>query len=85
MNGRIPPPQQPNADPDFTLECERAIDDGVSELVDKTVTAGWPPKAAFTAIKRVTERQALAYQENPDPADDPVQARARIGFSLAPF
>jgi hypothetical protein len=85
MNGRIPPPPQPNADPDVTLECERAIDDAVRALVDKSVAAGWSPEAAFTAIKRVTKRQALAYQEDPDPADVPVEARARIGFSLAPF
>jgi hypothetical protein len=85
MNGRMPPLQQPSIDPDVTLECERAIDGAVRELVDKAVTAGWPPEAAFKAIRRVTERQASAYQEDPDPADDPVEARARIGFSLAPF
>ena len=85
MNGRIPPRQHPTIDPYFTFECERAIDGAVRELVDKAITAGWPPEAAFKAIKRVTERQALAYQEDPDPAVNPVEVRIRTGFSLAPF
>lgn len=61
MNARIPPPQQPITDPDVTLECERAIDGAVRELVDHAVVAGWPPEAAFEAIKRAAGRQAMAY------------------------
>ena len=85
MNVRIPPPQQPINDPGFALECEQAIDGAVRELVDHAIVAGWPPEAAFEAIKRATERQAMAYHEDPDPADDPVEARPLTGFSLAPF
>ncbi|KQV37668.1 MULTISPECIES: hypothetical protein [unclassified Rhizobium] len=85
MHVRISPPQQPINDPDVTLECEHAIDGAVRELVDQAVTAGWSPEVTFAAIKRVTDRQARAYQEDPDPADDAVEARPRTGFSLAPF
>ena len=85
MNVRISPPQQPTNDPDVALECEQAIDGAVRELIDHAIVAGWPPKAAFEAIKRATERQAMAYHEDPDPADDPAEARPPTGFSLAPF
>lgn len=54
-------------------------------LVDHAIVAGWPPEAAFEAIKRATERQAMAYHEDPDPADHTIEARPPTGFSLAPF
>ena len=85
MNVRISPPQQPTTDPDVALEGEHAVDGAVRELVDHAVIAGWPPEVAFEAIKRAAERQATAYHEDPDPADDPAEARPPSGFSLAPF
>ena len=85
MNARIPPPQRPVSGQDVLLECEHAIDAAVRELVDQIITAGWPPKAAYDAIKRVADRQATAYQEDPDPADDSAGGRPPIGFPLAPF
>lgn len=85
MNVRIAPPQRPTAGPDVALECEHAIEAAMGELVDRVITAGWPPEAAFAAVKRVAERQAHAYQEDPDPAEDPAAARPPTGFSLAPF
>jgi hypothetical protein len=50
-NGR-----RPTTDPDVTLECEQAIDGAVRELVDHAMVAGWPPEAAFEAIKRAADR-----------------------------
>lgn len=85
MNVSISPPQRPTTDLDVSLECEHAIDAAVRDLVDQPITAGWPPEAAFAAIKRVAHRQAVAYGEDPDPADDPAEARPPTSFSLAPF
>lgn len=85
MTVRIAPPQQPTTDPTVGKDCEQAIDAAVRDLVDQVISAGWPPQTAFEAIKHATERQAMAYQEDPDPADDPVETRPRTGFSLAPF
>ena len=85
MNVRISPPQQPINGPGVALECEHAIDASVRELVDQAITAGWPPEATFEAIKRVVDRQAVAYHQDSDPADDPLEARPPTGFSLAPF
>jgi len=85
MDARIPPPQQPTTGIDVALECAQAIDGAVRELVDHAIGAGWPPEAAFEAVKRAADRQAMAYNEDPDPADDPTEVRPPTGFSLAPF
>lgn len=55
MNARIPPPHRPVSGQDVLLECEHAIDDAVRELVDQIITAGWPPKTVYDAIKRVAD------------------------------
>lgn len=67
MNVRISPPQKPTTDPNVALECEQAIDGAVRELVDHAIVAGWPPEAAFEAIKRATERQASPITKIPIP------------------
>jgi len=84
MNARIPPPQRPVSGQDVLLECEHAIDAAVRELVDQIITAGWPPKAAYDAIKRVADRQATAYQEDPDPAGDSAGAALQSAFHWRP-
>lgn len=85
MNVRIAAPQRPTDEPDVAQECEHAIDAAMRELGDRVVTAGWSPEAAFEAIKRVANRHAVAYREDPDPADNPPADRTPTGFSLAPF
>ncbi|WP_313521868.1 hypothetical protein [Shinella sp.] len=85
MNVRISPPQRPTTDPDVVVECEHAVDAAVQELADRVIIAGWPPEAVFEAIQRVADRQAAAYQADPEPAHDPVGVRPRTGFSFTPF
>lgn len=85
MNVRIAPPQRPTDEPDVVQECDHAIEAAMHELVDRVITAGWPPEAAFEAIKRIADRHAIAYWEDPDRADDPAAVRKPTGFSLAPF
>jgi hypothetical protein len=81
MNGKISPPQRPTTSPDVVQECEQAIDTWVSELIDEMITAGWPPKVTFQAIRRVIDRQAEAYLNDPDSADDPAEALPGRAFS----
>lgn len=83
MNGKISPSQRPTTGPDVMQECEQAIGTGVSELIDEMITAGWPPKVTFQAIRRVIDRQAEAYLRDPDPADDPAEALPGSAFSRA--
>ena len=85
MLTRISPPQRPMTDENTLQECECAIDIAVRALVDQVITAGWPPEVAYEAVRRVAHRQAAAYEEDPDPADDPISARPPVKFSLAPF
>lgn len=81
----IPSPRQPMSDADAQIDCELAIDAQVRDLVDAIIQAGWRPEIAYAALKSVAENHALAYLEDPDPADDPADARPPASFSLAPF
>lgn len=67
----VPTPRKPIGDADTQIDCESILDDPVRELVDAAITAGWPPEVVFAALKSVVENRALAYSEDPDPADDP--------------
>jgi len=67
----ITSPRHTMSDVDMQIDCEIAIDYATRELVDAIIQAGWPPKIAYSALKNVAKNQALAYEEDPDPADDP--------------
>lgn len=67
----IPSPRKPIGDPDAQIDCEFVLDEPVRDLVDATIQAGWPPHIVLAALKSVVENRALAYAEDPDPADDP--------------
>jgi hypothetical protein len=85
MDQRISPPQEARSDVDLQFDCQTAIDVPVRDLVDEIIQAGWPPKIAYAAMKNVIEQQILAYVEDPDPADDPVEGRGPLSFPLTPF
>lgn len=72
MTTIISSPRKPMNDEDAQIDCESAIDIPVRDLVDAIIQAGWAPKVAYAALKSVVENHALAYAEDPDPADDPV-------------
>lgn len=74
MNTLITSPRKPMSDVDAQIDCERAIELPVRELVDAIIQAGWSPEVAYAALRDVVANQALAYAEDPDPADDPAQA-----------
>ncbi len=71
MTAFISSPRKPMSDVDMQMDCEIAIDNATRDLVDAIIQAGWPPKVAYSALKNVAKNQALAYEEDPDPADDP--------------
>ena len=71
MTLSIPSPRKPMSDEDAQIDCELAIDVPVRDLVDAIIQAGWSPEVAYAALKSVAHNQALAYMEDPDPADDP--------------
>jgi hypothetical protein len=57
---------------DYGLECQEAIDIAARNLVDLAVQAGWSPRAVYKSLEEVARNQAMAYEEDPDPADDKV-------------
>jgi len=58
--------------PDYALSCEEALDLPLRDLVDQAVQAGWKPRVIFKALQEVAKNQGLAYEEDPDPEDDPI-------------
>lgn len=71
MTLSIPSPRQHINDDDIQIECEQALVDGVHDLVDGAISAGWPPDVVFAALKSVVANREIAYAEDPDPAPDP--------------
>lgn len=69
---KVRPPSIDPTHPDRQIACQEAIDFAVAELVDKAVVAGWNPDEVFIALATVTAAQRLAYEADPDPADDPL-------------
>ncbi|NHT78931.1 hypothetical protein G8E10_24845 [Rhizobiaceae bacterium CRRU44] len=57
--------------PDYQISCEEALDLPARDLVDKAIQAGWSPRVIYKALQEVARNQALAYEEDPDPEDDP--------------
>lgn len=56
--------------PDYQIECEQALEDGLRRLIDEAFQAGWRPSIVFDALASLVENQRLAYAEDPDPADE---------------
>ncbi len=78
----ISSPRKMASDVDMQIDCEIAIDMATRDLVDAVIQAGWPPKIAYSALKNVARNQALAYQDDPDPADDPEPEQITVGSIL---
>lgn len=66
----ITPPRRTPDHPDYQLDCEEALDLAVRALVDEAIVAGWKPEVIYEALASVADNQRLAYDEDPDPADD---------------
>ena len=67
----IPSPRKPIGDADMQIDCEFVLDEPVRDLIDATISAGWPPSVVFSALKSVVENRESAYADAPDPSDDP--------------
>ncbi len=61
--------------PDTQIDCESMIDIPVRDFIDQIIQSGWSPEVVFAAMRNVVNNQALAYAEDPDPADDPAPAQ----------
>lgn len=59
-------------DPERIRELEASFDDRVSELLAEANDAGYGSAEATKALLKVVQNQARISDEDPDPADDPV-------------
>jgi hypothetical protein len=55
---------------DYVLECQEALDLPLADFVAKAIEAGWEPRAVYKAVEELARMQALAYEEDPDPAGE---------------
>ena len=57
--------------PDRAMDCQEAVDLPLRELVDSMVVLGWRTPEVCDALEEVIKNQSLAYDADPDPAEDP--------------
>lgn len=69
--GEIFSPKFTKTHPDYALEAEEALDLHIHELIDDAVQAGWETRTVIKAIESVAASKAIAYEEDPDPEDNP--------------
>ncbi|WP_425624919.1 hypothetical protein [Agrobacterium radiobacter] len=67
---KIEGPRHKPDNADYDLECQEAMDVAARDLVDLAVQAGWSPRVVYKALEEVARNQAMAYEADPDPADD---------------
>lgn len=65
-------PIQDPTHPDRALACEEAMDYALRDIVDAGNAAGWSTLEMLAAIDDVIPHMRRAYEQDPDPADDPV-------------
>jgi hypothetical protein len=56
----VPKPRYPPNHPDRFQDCQRAIDDRMSELLDDAQAAGWTKEEVLAAMIEVAENTNLA-------------------------
>ena len=66
----ISTPRHETAYPDYSLECEEALDLPLADLIDKAIGSGWEPRHVYKAVEQLAKMQALAYEEDPDPSGE---------------
>lgn len=68
---KVLPPRKSTEYPDRDLECEEAMDAALRDVLDAGNAAGWSTPEMLSAIERVVPFIRVAYEADPDPADDP--------------
>jgi len=54
-----------------SLEIEEMLDEPFRKLVDEAATAGWDTPEVLNALEELVRNYRVAYDIDPDPADDP--------------
>lgn len=53
---------------DFT--CQQALQPFVIDLIEQATQTGWDPRSTLRALAEIVGSEAVAYEHDPDPADD---------------
>jgi hypothetical protein len=65
LSGMIKPPSSPLSHPDIDIECENALSDEFSRLIDKAVQAGWSAPLVIEVLGNLALKTLIAHIEAP--------------------
>jgi hypothetical protein len=72
-------------DEDRSLEIEELLDEPFRNLVDEAATAGWSTPEVLNALEELVRNYRIAYEIDPDPADDPAHGDSGDGNDFGEF
>ncbi|MDQ0323862.1 hypothetical protein QO002_006069 [Pararhizobium capsulatum DSM 1112] len=55
---------------EYDFQCQQALQLAVLALVDQATQAGWATQSTLKALGEIVTNQTLAYDHDPDPAED---------------
>jgi hypothetical protein len=65
-------PKYAGSHPDRPLNCQETVEVDLLELIDKANMLGWGTLETMDAIVEVITHLRVAYEEDPNPADEPI-------------
>lgn len=81
----ISPPQRSPDDADRAVECRRAVDLPLQQLIADATAVGWSTREVLDAIAAELKELEAALSEDPDPAEDPVRTLGTYWEPPAPL
>jgi hypothetical protein len=66
---KVSSPKRQKTHPEYGMDCEKALDLPLQNLIDVAVQAGWDTRTVLVALQSIAWNRATAYAEDPDPED----------------
>jgi hypothetical protein len=70
---RIDPSHFPASHPDRDLQCQENIEPAMQEIIARANESGWGTVETMNAMEENLQNLRLAYSEDPDPEEDPIE------------
>lgn len=79
----IPPPKASSDYKDRRLDCQHALELVLAQILDDAARSGWRQPECFDAVEALIADFRQSYEEDPDPADDPIHVLE--GITESPY
>ncbi|KQY20210.1 hypothetical protein [Rhizobium sp. Root483D2] len=76
----IETPKYPVSHEDRHLVCQEEVEGPLKVIIDQANMHGWGTLEVISAIEDVIKHLRLAYAEDPDPAEDPIDSNEGHAF-----